>query len=69
MLENQEELKAKEEEKNQVQSLLDLKQKNAKNAATRLKETKEKIAKLKMGSVQQAHLFIHVTEETKKAPS
>lgn len=47
MMENQEELKAKEEEKSQVQALLDLKQKKAKFAATRLKETKDKIAKLK----------------------
>lgn len=69
MMENQEELKAKEEEKSQVQALLDLKQKKAKFAATRLKETKDKIAKLRQGSVQQAHLFVHVTEETKKAPS
>ena len=62
----QEEQKAKEEEKNQIQALLALKQKKAKFAATRLKETKEKISKLKKGSVQQAHLIVHVTE---KAPS
>lgn len=69
MMEKQEEQKAKEEEKSQVQALLELKQKKAKFAAIRLKETKEKIAKLKSGSVQKAHLFVHVTEETKKAPT
>ena len=48
-MEKLEEQKAKDDEKKQVEALLELKQKKAKFAANRLKETKEKIAKLKQG--------------------